>query len=94
MKLCQQWLRELDCVARFAGLEPFAFMRDIAKDVANEHGVTLSEMRGNRRTARLVEARKDFGQRCLDIGKGATEIGRFLRRDHSTICYYDRGRKR
>ena len=58
----------------------------IMEQVAVKHGVTVDEIKGYRRGAKVLAARYEFYDRAVaETGKAFSEIGRFCRRDHSTV---------
>lgn len=67
----------------------------ILNDVAHEHALTVGEMVNTRGShpdaAPMLRARIDACGRLRAIGMSTTMIGRFLKRDHSTIVSYLRG---
>jgi hypothetical protein len=62
-------------------------MREIAEPIMLECGVTLEELRGAGKTARLFKPRQRI--MCALYEKGFTQdaIGQFLNRDHSTVTF-------
>lgn len=69
-------------------VEPPASMRQKATEICLERGITMAQFLGNQRTDELVDARTEL---CVwavaDLGKTYEEIGRFIKRDHSTVIY-------
>lgn len=65
----------------------------IVGDVAREYGISCAELTNGRRFAELVEARKECARRLFwGAHLSVADIGRVLRRDHSTVIYYLRGK--
>ena len=61
-------------------------MRDICIEVAKKHGLTLDDLRGERRQHYLVVARWEAAWRCFNETKNSyPAIGRVLHKDHTTI---------
>jgi len=60
----------------------------ILGDVAREYGVSCAELTNGRRFAELVEARKEAARRLFRDGLSVTDIGRVLKRHHSTVIHY------
>ena len=61
-------------------------MRDICEEVAKKHGLTLDDLRGERRQHYLVVARWEAAWRCFSETKNSyPAIGRVLHKDHTTI---------
>ena len=60
---------------------------DLAEMVAAQHGVTVEDMLSPRRSAGLVLARNHLYQALRDLGWSYSEIGRYCRRDHTTVMY-------
>lgn len=62
-------------------------------DVAKEYGVDVAALTNGRRFAELVEARKECARRLYNEAHlSVADIGRVLRRDHSTVIHYLRGK--
>lgn len=59
---------------------------DIIQDVCNAHNVLISDVLGKRCFAELVRVRKVIAKRMRAEGHGVSEIGRALRRNHSSVC--------
>lgn len=55
--------------------------------VALQHGFTADEVLSPSRTAKLVQARQDCIVMFRERGYSTTEIGRIMRRDHTTIVH-------
>lgn len=67
-----------------AKLRPRA--KSIVAEVAERHGVSVSDIRGPRRLAHFVRARREAALRMrVELGISTIEIGKHLRRDHSTV---------
>ena len=60
----------------------------ILGDVAREYGVDVAALTNGRRFAELVEARREAARRLFRDGLSVTDIGRVLRRHHSTVIHY------
>lgn len=63
-------------------------MRPIAAQVARKHGLTVAILRGRRRDRQAIRARREFCYRAHREGIGLAEIGRFVRRDRTTVNFY------
>ncbi len=61
-------------------------LKDI-KDIAEGYGYTVADILGPKRRRHLVFVRNLCIFMLRDKGYSTTEIGRIVRRDHSTICY-------
>lgn len=60
----------------------------ILVETASRHGFTTQDMRGPRRTSKLVVARHECIYRIRsELGMSTSAIGRFMNRDHATILY-------
>ena len=60
----------------------------ILVETASRHGFTTQDMRGPRRTSKLVVARHECIYRIRsELGMSMSAIGRFMNRDHATILY-------
>jgi chromosomal replication initiation ATPase DnaA len=57
------------------------------EEIAKAHHFTLEDILGPRRFKSLVEVRRKCAVMLREKGHTTTEIGRILRRDHSTISY-------
>jgi chromosomal replication initiation ATPase DnaA len=55
------------------------------EEIAKAHHFTLEDILGPRRFRSLVEVRRKCAVMLREKGHTTTEIGRILRRDHSTI---------
>jgi chromosomal replication initiation ATPase DnaA len=55
--------------------------------IAKAHHFTLEDILGPRKFKPLVEVRRKCAVMLREKGHTTTEIGRILRRDHSTICH-------
>jgi len=55
--------------------------------IAKAHCFTLEDILGPRKFKPLVEVRRKCAVMLREKGLTTTEIGRILRRDHSTICH-------
>jgi len=63
--------------------------RDVAALVIAKHNITISQLKGQCRSKHLVIARQEFIDICVNIlGKSCASVGRFLGRDHTTVCYH------
>lgn len=60
-------------------------MSDIAKRVAIQHGVTVADLKGGKRTWDCVFPRHEAMFLCRKEGNSLTKIGRFFNRDHTTV---------
>lgn len=65
---------------------------DIAEKICNTHNITLEELKGRERMAHYVYARIDFVNAVWKKHPSVTlkSIGRYLKKDHSTIIHYRR----
>ena len=68
------------------------FVRDIAREVAQEYGVPLERLLGRERHRNLTRLRIEAFRRALAAGRSSKEIGRVFNRDGSTIRCAMRGR--
>jgi len=60
----------------------------ILVETASRHGFTAQDVRGPRRTSKLVIARHECIYRIRsELGMSLSAIGRFMNRDHATILY-------
>lgn len=66
-------------------------MRDAAALVISRHKITMEELTGHSRKARLLPARDDFVWYCRrSLRKSFPQIGKFLNRHHTSILHYER----
>lgn len=61
--------------------------------IALRHGLTRHDILGRSRDPKIVLARKQCAAHFAGMNKGLSEIGRIMRRDHSSIAYYLNGKK-
>jgi len=67
-----------------ASIATHAQLANILRDVAQEFGATVEQLRGPQR--RFVPARKEFCRRAWEFGRwSSVQIGRVLNRDHSVV---------
>lgn len=67
-----------------ASIATHAQLAHILRDVAEEFGATIEQMRGPQR--RFVPARKEFCRRAWEFGRwSSVQIGRVLNRDHTVV---------
>ena len=57
------------------------------EEIAKAHKFSLEDVLGPRKFKPLVEVRRKCSFLLREKGHTTTEIGRILRRDHSTICH-------
>lgn len=63
-------------------------LRDIILKVCKWHGVTLEQLRGERRTPRLTLARQEAAWTCAEqTACSIAKIARELNRDPTTVSY-------
>jgi hypothetical protein len=62
--------------------------RKIIRETMVEHQVCAEDFYGLSRLPHLVTARKDCAARLKVAGYEVSQIGRFMKRSHSTILYY------
>lgn len=67
--------------------QPRRTMAGIAQSLAAERGFTLDLLRNADRTKAISHARQEAMLRMVEAGFTTTQIGRFLRRDHSTVVH-------
>lgn len=69
----------------------FGCMRDVAVNVCEKYKVTLNQMLGDGKGRNLCAARREAYHICsVKLGKSFPQIGKFFRRDHTTIMYHVR----
>lgn len=73
---------------------PLRFMKDIAADVAERHGLTVKDLTGRGRTRHLSHARFEAFWLCRQEKRSdglhrwsLPAIGRFFGRDHTTVLH-------
>lgn len=65
-----------------------AKMRQIVKDVALKHQMTVEELLSATRRVPIVKARQEAMYRIkIEIGCSLLELGRFFKKDHTTIMH-------
>jgi chromosomal replication initiation ATPase DnaA len=67
--------------------QPRRRMADIAVSVATERGVSLDDLRNASRVKPITNARQEAMLLMVEAGFTTTQVGRFLRRDHSTVVH-------
>jgi chromosomal replication initiation ATPase DnaA len=61
----------------------------LLNSVCEEYKISLEAIRGNNRQRLLVMARREFCQRADALKEwSASEIGRAINRDHTTVMYH------
>lgn len=70
-----------------SGLPPS--YREILREVALLHRTPYKSILGQSRMARVTQARRHFMFRCMEEIEGAsyTGVGRYVKRDHTTVIY-------
>lgn len=62
-------------------------MAEIAAEVAVDNGLTLAELRGDSREFAVSHPRQFAMLMMSDAGHATNAIGRFFKRDHSTVAH-------
>ena len=63
-------------------------VRQIIKEVADKHGVSVGDILSARRPRRIANARREAMYRaCTETGLSCSGIGRAFNKDHSTVIY-------
>ena len=68
-------------------------VRRYARDIAFWHGIPASEILSSNIKRHVALARGDVMRRLRREGHTTTQIGRWLKRDHSTVVYWTGARK-
>jgi len=55
--------------------------------IAKLHGYTVEDILSQRKSKSLVAARRECVVKMRSKGYSTTQIGRIMKRDHSTICH-------
>ena len=64
----------------------------IAKEIAQQHSVTVEEILGTRRTSQFVKARHAIIKLlCVERGMSANFVGQILGLDHTTVLAARKG---
>lgn len=63
-------------------------VRTYAEQAASSHGVSVCAVLGRDRTKLASKARGDVMFRLAKDGISPSQIGRWLKRDHSTVLYH------
>lgn len=62
-------------------------MASIAAEIARKHGITVADLKNDSQARRYAWPRQEAAYEMRErLGRGWSQIGRFLNRDHSTIC--------
>lgn len=65
---------------------PDATLRDVSEAVMSTFSIGMADLRGPHRERHVTTARQVFAYVCCeDFGATRAQVGRFLRRDHTTI---------
>lgn len=67
--------------------QPRRRMAEIAKAVAMRSGLQVDDLRNASRVRPLCDARQEAMLQMVEAGFTTTQVGRFLRRDHSTVVH-------
>lgn len=62
-------------------------MAMICEAVGRVHNIGMADIRGPRRDRLAVDARKEFCRLSFEAGHSSTVIGRYIRRDHTSVLY-------
>ena len=68
--------------------EPTTIMGKLAKEICDKHNVTIDQFKSLIRTRDVVAAKRAFCKQAYDMGNSATQIAKFLGRDHTTVLYH------
>lgn len=73
---------------------PYIDLVKIAKEVEQDTGITLTQMRSKSRKRPIVEARCQFVRTVLtkDILYNRVELGEFINKNHASIYWYAEGK--
>lgn len=70
-------------------------MRKVISEVAERHGLTLTQLRDHCRTRSIAYVRQEaMYEARVRAGKSLPMIGRYLNRDHTTVLYGVRAHER
>lgn len=64
------------------------FGKDILRQVAADHDLTIEEIVGKKKTKKVLAARLDAISRLREMNFTIAQISRLVHRDHSTICHH------
>lgn len=67
--------------------QPRRRMADIAQEVAAERGLRMDDLRNASRVKALCHARHEAMLQMVEAGFTVSQIGRFLRRDHTSVLH-------
>lgn len=73
-----------------ANFTSFTGMDVIGQTIADLHGVSLLQIKGRQQHDKVLKARKEISQALFAMGKSYAEIGRWMKKDHSTIIHHCR----
>jgi chromosomal replication initiation ATPase DnaA len=67
----------------------YVSLQEIARDICNQHQITLKHLLSDRRSAQYVKARQHFMYRAhCETHHTLTEIGKYLgKRHHTTVAH-------
>lgn len=60
---------------------------EIVEKVSEETGIPVKAILGNSRRRPIARARQFAMCKALETGATTSEVGRYFRRDHSTVCH-------
>lgn len=84
----QDVTERLDRMFSFAPKLGEPTIAQIAAEVADKHRISLFDIRSHRRSQPLVRARQEAMYRCrMETSKSYPQIGRFFKRDHTTVIH-------
>lgn len=74
---------------------PKKFAREIIAEVATSHGLLMADLVGKPKVHSLIEPRRAAMKRVrAELGYSYPQIGRLFNRDHTTVMYALRGKRR
>lgn len=63
-------------------------LRELARGIAAEEGLTLEQLKERRRVERIIHARQRVMAELYATGRfSTTKIGQFFERDHTTVLH-------
>ena len=81
--------KQVEIVERFVNKRdrPFKKLEDWAMAYFQDNNVTYDDIAKQSRKSEVVRARTHFCKEAYQKGYGVSEIGRYLKRDHTTILH-------
>lgn len=81
--------KQVEVIERFINKKqrPFKMLEDWAMEYYKENNVTYDQIAKRNRKTETLRIRNKFCKNAYQEGYGVSEIGRYLKRDHTTIIH-------